>query len=218
MRWTKVARLRRGLRRLVCWLRQAPDIPPGVTVSEGAYIGRGVIFDYGYAHHITIEAGATIVSDSMILCHDASSFRRLGVTWVAPVRVCGGAYIGARAILLPGVTIGEGAVVGAGAVVGRDVPAGAVVAGVPARQLETTEELDARRLALLRESDVFDSTLFKGAALTPERTILLEQTIASKGGYFVARGASVDRASRGERRRTGQSDAESSCLGPGEGD
>lgn len=41
--------------------------------------------------------------------------------------------IGTGAVLLPGVTIGEGAVVGAGAVVTRDVQAGAVVAGVPAR-------------------------------------------------------------------------------------
>ncbi len=45
------------------------------------------------------------------------------------------AWIGARAIILPGVTIGEGAVVGAGAVVHRDVPAYAVVAGNPAIEI-----------------------------------------------------------------------------------
>ena len=45
------------------------------------------------------------------------------------------ASIGSGAVILPGVTIGEGALVGAGAVVTRDVPDAAVVAGIPARGL-----------------------------------------------------------------------------------
>jgi acetyltransferase-like isoleucine patch superfamily enzyme len=52
-----------------------------------------------------------------------------------------GAKIGANATLLPGVVIGENALVGAGAVVVRDVPAGAVVAGNPARVIRQISEL-----------------------------------------------------------------------------
>jgi acetyltransferase-like isoleucine patch superfamily enzyme len=52
-----------------------------------------------------------------------------------PVIIGNDVWIGNRAIILPGVTIGEGAVVGAGSVVTRDVPARAVVAGNPARVL-----------------------------------------------------------------------------------
>jgi acetyltransferase-like isoleucine patch superfamily enzyme len=52
-----------------------------------------------------------------------------------PVKIGRGVFIGARAIVLKGVTIGDRAVVGAGAVVTRDVPAGGVVAGNPARLL-----------------------------------------------------------------------------------
>jgi acetyltransferase-like isoleucine patch superfamily enzyme len=52
-----------------------------------------------------------------------------------PVRIGNDVFVGARAILLKGVTIGDGAVVGAGSVVTRDVAAGAVVAGNPAREL-----------------------------------------------------------------------------------
>ncbi len=52
---------------------------------------------------------------------------------VGPVRVCYGASIGARSVILPGVTIGRFAMVGAGAVVTRDVPAHGLVVGAPAR-------------------------------------------------------------------------------------
>jgi acetyltransferase-like isoleucine patch superfamily enzyme len=54
---------------------------------------------------------------------------------IAPVRVHQHADIGTNAVILPGITVGEGAIVGAGAVVTEDVAAFAVVAGVPAREL-----------------------------------------------------------------------------------
>ena len=56
-----------------------------------------------------------------------------------PTLVKRGAAIGTGAVLLGGITIGEGAVVGAGSVVTRDVAAGAVIAGNPARVLRVIE-------------------------------------------------------------------------------
>ncbi len=50
-----------------------------------------------------------------------------------PIKLCDNCSIGTRAIILPGVTIGEGACVGAGALVTKDVPAWTVVAGIPAK-------------------------------------------------------------------------------------
>ena len=61
---------------------------------------------------------------------------------MAPVRICNKVWIGARAIILKGVTIGEGAVVGAGSVVTKDVPDWTIVAGNPALVIRplTSEE------------------------------------------------------------------------------
>jgi maltose O-acetyltransferase len=61
--------------------------------------------------------------------------RATGAEWGRPIRIGADAWIGGGAILLPGVSIGEGAIVAAGAVVTRDVPAGTTVAGNPARHL-----------------------------------------------------------------------------------
>jgi len=58
----------------------------------------------------------------------------------APIRICKSAWIGARVIILKGVTIGEGAIIGAGSVVTKDVPAWSVAAGNPARVIRQLRE------------------------------------------------------------------------------
>lgn len=67
-----------------------------------------------------------------------------------PVRIGNDVWVGARAIILSGVTIGDGAVIGAGAVVARDVPPYAVAAGNPARaaRMRFAPEVTARMLAI----------------------------------------------------------------------
>lgn len=63
------------------------------------------------------------------------ALRRQGLENAKPVRIGSNVWIGGGAIVVPGITIGDDAIVGAGSVVTRDVPAGAAVAGNPARIL-----------------------------------------------------------------------------------
>jgi len=89
----------------------------GVVLEAEVFVGHGVMFINDRYPRAT--AGGRLQTES---------------DWaVAPTRVKRGASIGSGAVILCGVTIGEEAMIGAGAVVTRDVPAHAIVAGVPGR-------------------------------------------------------------------------------------
>ena len=110
------------------------SIPTPAAAEHPAWIGHDVYIDEVFPELVSIEPGAVIGLRAMLICHDDASRH------VAPIRIARGAYVGAAAIILPGVTVGAGARVGAGAVVTRDVPAGEVWAGVPARPIHRVEE------------------------------------------------------------------------------
>jgi UDP-2-acetamido-3-amino-2,3-dideoxy-glucuronate N-acetyltransferase len=96
----------------------------GVVLEDGVFLGHGVMFTNDrYPRAINRDGTLQSAAD-----------------WtLEPTRVRQGASIGSNATILPGITIGEYALVGAGAVVTRDVPDGAIVAGVPARIVGSTE-------------------------------------------------------------------------------
>jgi acetyltransferase-like isoleucine patch superfamily enzyme len=99
-------------------------------------IAANVLIDSLYPELVEIEDDVFVTRGASIIAHlTPTPFLRkfIGDTDFKHVCIKRGAYIGVQAIILPGVTIGEGAIVGAGSVVTRDVPAYTVVAGNPAR-------------------------------------------------------------------------------------
>lgn len=114
-------------------LRLAKLMNNGLRVGMNVYINEDVEFDEGYPYLIEIGNNCRIAKGVRILAHDATTFRDLGVTRLAPVRILEGTFIGERAIITPGVTLGPRAVIAAGSVVNRDIGEDRVAAGNPAR-------------------------------------------------------------------------------------
>jgi maltose O-acetyltransferase len=118
------------------------EIGTGTTLDRNAWLdGRGGLF---IGDHVATGPGVMFLTAD----HDPQCPQFSGR--LEPVRVGDRAWLGARALVLPGVTIGEGAIVAAGAVVTRDVPPYAIVGGVPARIIGQREgpmsyEFDSQR-------------------------------------------------------------------------
>lgn len=74
------------------------------------------------------------------------------------IRIEDNCYIGTKTIIMPGVTIGTGSIIGAGSVVTKNIPAGVVAAGVPARVIKTVEEYANK---LLSQMPDYDENLIK---------------------------------------------------------
>ncbi len=114
--------------------------PMNITIGQDTLIGEGVVLDG--RDKLSIGDHVDMASEVMIYNaeHDVQSEDFHAVT--AAVRVEDYVFIGPRAIILPGVTIGKGAVVGAGAVVTKTVNPFEIVGGVPAKVIGERKQKD----------------------------------------------------------------------------
>jgi putative colanic acid biosynthesis acetyltransferase WcaF len=110
--------------------------PHNLVLHHRACLGDGAM---AYSlDRIELHEGATIAQEAY-LCTGTHDFALPNLPLqTAPIVVGRGAFVGARAFVLPGCTLGANCIVGAMSVVTRDVPAGAVVAGNPARSIVKT--------------------------------------------------------------------------------
>ena len=101
----------------------------GMKVGRNVSIGLMAMFDVFFPQLISIGDNTIIGYNVTILTHEFL----VQEYHIGPVEIGSGVLIGSNSTILPGVRIGDGAVVGAGSLVNRDIPPGALAAGVPAR-------------------------------------------------------------------------------------
>ncbi len=108
-----------------CKISSHTFICEGVDIEDGVFVGHGVMFTNDLYPRAVTEDGRLQSPDDWKVVKTSIKAR---------------VSIGSNATVIAGITIGEGALVGAGAVVTKDVPAHAIVAGVPARIIGDARE------------------------------------------------------------------------------
>lgn len=111
-----------------------------LSIGDRCHIGKDCFLDISdrinIGNNVTVSMRTTILTH-MDVCDSCLSYSY--PSRVAPVNISDDVYIGAGTMILYGISIGKGALVGAYSLVNKDVPPGAIVAGVPQNTLKTKE-------------------------------------------------------------------------------
>lgn len=115
----------------------------GCTVGRNVFVGDNISVDIRNAELITIEDNVHITGHTILLCHkrDLTEYH-IGDNYsnlpykVGKIHLKKGCSTGTGTIIMPGVTIGEGAIIGAGSLVTKDVPPWTIAMGRPAKVIK----------------------------------------------------------------------------------
>lgn len=150
--------LRLYINKLLQFVARKMLLPPNIRVrlqkirgvqfqdTQNVFIGEDVFIDEVFPELVTIGRNVMITEGVMIFTHLYDPTYAEHVMKVQPIRIEEDVFIGARSILLNGVTLGRGCVIGAASLVTRDVPPFAVVVGSPARQVGARGASDSSQL------------------------------------------------------------------------
>jgi maltose O-acetyltransferase len=116
----------------------------GLNVGSNLQIEKGANIDAVFPELITIGDNVTLAKDVYILSHDGSTKKIIGYTRVGRVKIGDNVFIGAKTIVLPGVTIGNNSIVGAGSLVTKSISENEVWLGSPAKYFCSLHEFKAK--------------------------------------------------------------------------
>lgn len=171
------------------WLSNEPRFEEylrlGMKVGENCHIQPGVVFDYSHCWLITIGHEVTIAPGAYLLAHDASTKAWSGYTRIGRVVIEDGAFIGARAVIMPGVTVGQHSIVAAGSVVTKSVPPNSVYGGNPAREICSMEAYRRKCEDELRHRPAYDQSYTLLGGITDPKKREMDEKLAAGRGFVV---------------------------------
>ncbi|MDR0864336.1 MAG: acyltransferase [Candidatus Symbiothrix sp.] len=119
----------------------------GCKMGKNIFIGASVTVDSGHADLIEMEDHVHIAGHSILLCHQrdlshycvGDDYAKLGYK-LGKITLKKGCLVGTNCMIMPGVTIGEGAIVGAFSLVTKDIPAWTIATGRPAKVVKQIQK------------------------------------------------------------------------------
>lgn len=138
-----------GFTQFKCPTTVNPDRQFNIDISDNVFIGWGTVIDSNLSVAIgtnTFVAPSCFITDTNHHYENPVIPVRLQGCEYKPVSIGDDVWIGAHAVILPGITIGNGSVVGANSTVTKDIPPGVVVAGSPARVIKYRRDFENKQL------------------------------------------------------------------------
>ena len=128
--------------RLECWpsyagVKQNPRLVIGDRTQLGLHFTAICTDDLHIGDDVLIAASVFISTENHGMNPESEKSYQRQPLISAPVRIGNGCWIGERAVILPGVTIGEKSIIGANSVVTKDIPPYSIAAGMPAKVIKT---------------------------------------------------------------------------------
>lgn len=161
-------------------LKILPPIKPLYTIGNVKF--NNSIIDGLVPQFVEIGDNFISAPGSVILAHDASLLYHTGSYRIQKTLIGNNVFLGANAVILPGVTIGDNAIIGAGSVVTKDIPSNMVVAGNPAKVLCSVHDYIQKcedKNILVQAPDSFQK-IFHGQRLTQDDIAALQKTAIEK--------------------------------------
>jgi maltose O-acetyltransferase len=165
------------------WLKD--HIKSGMRIGVGCDINPGLVVDHSQCWLIEIGNYLTLAPQVYLMAHDASAKAYLEYTKIGTVKLEDHCFIGARSMIMPGVTVGKNAIVAAGSVVTKSVPENTFEGGKPTRIITTTNALMQKHRELMKKAKIYGEGLRIQDPMTPEMKQQMFKELENQLGYVV---------------------------------
>lgn len=130
----------------------------GLKLGDNVVLNPSCFIDPSHCWHISIGDNTLVAAEACIYAHDGSLGRYLEYGKIGNTTIGKRVFVGARSIILPGVTIGDDVIIGVGSVVNQDIPSNSVALGNPAKVICSLDLYLMIEQSAMHDKNCFDKS------------------------------------------------------------